>query len=559
MLRQNLQALARRDPALVDRLCWPVEGDHVQGGDGGQLWYHLQQTRLPLAPTTEQVNAALGAAPGAGELFVFGIGDGALIQALLAARPNTRLTAWDRDPWLLRLALDRHDWMDALTSGRLTLLLGTDLVGAARAGRISGESATVFHPLLGRVYRNERLLLAGWINGPVAALCAGGLFTDDLADALRAAGFSVYTLDIHRLSTEELALNVRALQPAVMVAVNYTEGLAEFAAAQRVKLLVWEIDPSTSKLPPSRAATGDTFVFTYRQANVAEFKNAGFEHVEYLPLAADPDRRAPALLSPDERRHYHADVAFVGSSLVPEVEGFRQAFVAAFAAAAATTALAPAAAGESARVVMDDVLAEQRRDFSRYVVPAALARRAPALARLPADMFAQLARPLGEIAAAEKRMRYVVHLAAAGAGVDVWGDAGWRTAPPSPLRYRGLAGHAIELTKIYNAAAINLDVGRLYQNDIVTMRVFDVLACGGFILAERSDALADLFALGVEIECYETLDELVEKVRYYLAHPAEAHAIAARGQQAVGARHTVTLRLRAMMARSGLHGAEVRR
>ncbi len=130
----------------------------------------------------------------------------------------------------------------------------------------------------------------------------------------------------------------------------------------------------------------------------------------------------------------------------------------------------------------------------------------------------------------------------------MWGDEGWRAVPGLAAGYRGPAGHAVELTKIYNASLINLDVGRLYQSDIVTMRVYDVLACGGFVLAEHSDVLAELFDVGSEIESYRTLDEMEAKVAHYLAHPEAAWAIAARGRQAVLARHTIAARLSTMLA-----------
>ena len=34
------------------------------------------------------------------------------------------------------------------------------------------------------------------------------------------------------------------------------------------------------------------------------------------------------------------------------------------------------------------------------------------------------------------------------------------------------------------------DVNRIYQPDVVPLRVFDVLACGAFLIAEHSEALA---------------------------------------------------------------------
>ena len=151
-----------------------------------------------------------------------------------------------------------------------------------------------------------------------------------------------------------------------------------------------------------------------------------------------------------------------------------------------------------------------------------------------------------EMAASEKRLTYVANLGVH--GIVVWGDAGWKQVEAYGARYSGrYARHTDELTKIYCASTINVDVGRLYQSDIVTMRVFDVLACGGFLLAERSDDLEQLFEVGLEVEAYSTLAELKRKVAFYLANPEAARAIADRGLTAVRTRHTIRQRVETMM------------
>ena len=81
------------------------------------------------------------------------------------------------------------------------------------------------------------------------------------------------------------------------------------------------------------------------------------------------------------------------------------------------------------------------------------------------------------------------------------------------------------------------------------MRVFDVLACGGFLLADPSDALLELFEPTVELETWSTVDELVEKVRWYLEHPDQAAAIGKRGRERVLRDHGLRDRLRPMLAR----------
>jgi spore maturation protein CgeB len=575
MLRQNLEALARRDPELCQRIGWPVESDHVVlERDSGEVHYRLHQGRYRLSLNPEAVDRSVaqilerltpparepsaaqtgGASDPAREIFVFGLGLGEQVDALLAARPDRQVVAWERDPWLVRLALGGNDWSRELASGRLRLLMGSDLVGYIAGGRAAPPApVTLFHPFLSLVYRNERALLEpGATTRPLILLGAGGLLADDLASALGRAGFSLYTIDVHRLSQEELDRSVRQLGPAAIAAINYTEGLAEFAAAHGCTLICWEIDPTTSALPPCRAPTDKSFLFTYRRAQVDELRRAGFVHAEYLPLAADTARRAPVALTAPDRERYGAPVSFVGSSLIPQAAGFQRAFLETFA-----DAWAGARGAEAGAALLDELLVEQRADPSRYRIPDLLARRCPDLARDQPPALFRLARLAGEIAAADKRLAYVSRLGRF--GIQVWGDDGWMAAQQAGAVYRGLAGHAAELSTIYCASLINVDLGRIYQDDIVTMRVFDVLACGGFVLAERSEALSELFEIGGEVDCYASADELEAKVELYLRHPERARAIALRGQQAVRARHSIAARVAHMLATSGLNGGQVGR
>jgi spore maturation protein CgeB len=114
----------------------------------------------------------------------------------------------------------------------------------------------------------------------------------------------------------------------------------------------------------------------------------------------------------------------------------------------------------------------------------------------------------------------------------------------------GPAGHRFELNKIYSGTLINLEINRLYQPDMINMRVFDIMACGGFLLAEYTPELADLFRLDQELVVYHTKAELMTKAQHYLLHPAEARAIAAQGLQAVREKHTIRKRVEYMLQAS---------
>jgi len=86
----------------------------------------------------------------------------------------------------------------------------------------------------------------------------------------------------------------------------------------------------------------------------------------------------------------------------------------------------------------------------------------------------------------------------------------------------------------------------------VRLRDFEAPMSGAFYLLEYVDEIEEFFELDREIVCFSSRDELVEKVRYYLAHPDEREAIRAAGHERALRDHTWQKRLADAFADAGL-------
>lgn len=78
----------------------------------------------------------------------------------------------------------------------------------------------------------------------------------------------------------------------------------------------------------------------------------------------------------------------------------------------------------------------------------------------------------------------------------------------------------------------------------IKARVFEVPACGGFLLTAPADNIEDYFVPGKEIEIFNSADELVDKTKYYLDNPKAREQIAMAGHKRVLAEHTYEIRFR---------------
>lgn len=78
-------------------------------------------------------------------------------------------------------------------------------------------------------------------------------------------------------------------------------------------------------------------------------------------------------------------------------------------------------------------------------------------------------------------------------------------------------------------------------NGDLNLRIFEILAAGGFLLTDAlapESGLEVLFTPGVHLDTYRTADELIEKARYYLSQPHDTLAIRRAGQQRVLTDHS---------------------
>jgi len=74
--------------------------------------------------------------------------------------------------------------------------------------------------------------------------------------------------------------------------------------------------------------------------------------------------------------------------------------------------------------------------------------------------------------------------------------------------------------------------------DDINYRTFETCGCGTFLLTNYTPNLEKLFDIGKEIVIYEDLNDLDEKVKYYLDNPQEREDIAELGYKRVKKEHT---------------------
>ena len=121
--------------------------------------------------------------------------------------------------------------------------------------------------------------------------------------------------------------------------------------------------------------------------------------------------------------------------------------------------------------------------------------------------------------------------------IRIWGKGWPDVGPHARIEVEPVWG--LKKTKIYKATRVNLNIqGTALQISGVSERVFEIMACGAFVLSKSYPDLLTLFARSGAVDVFSDADDLRKKIGYYFAHDDERREIAAGARALVRAEHT---------------------
>ena len=259
-------------------------------------------------------------------------------------------------------------------------------------------------------------------------------------------------------------------------------------------------------------------------------------YVYYLPLAGEP---AVEPLSKEEYDTYHSEICFVGSlynekskkfheiEQLPEylkgyVKGLAQAQLNVYGYNFLSDALPDGIVLQLKNALQWKLLDDYREDDREILADMYIGQYCSALDRKKTLQAVQMFFP-----------------------VTIYTDSD--TSDIVGIENRGVADSVTMMPQIFQAAAINLNITSKTIQTGVSQRVFDVLANKGFLITNYQAELFDLFTPGEDLVVYESLEDLIEKVQYYLEHEEERKQIAMHGYETLKQYYTYDVRLKQML------------
>lgn len=323
--------------------------------------------------------------------------------------------------------------------------------------------------------------------------------------------------------------------------INFYPVISSVCEIFRIRYISQTVDSPVFELYTEQLRNSYNRVFVFCMDQYRQFAEVNPGHIFHLPLATNPQRwqKVIADASEIEKAKYSSDVSFVGSLYSeknPYVEFDKSdEYLTGFLEGAMLAQMGVYGFHFLDEIITDDIVDRfKMRTYDFCTFPDSF---------IISDKEVMIRHYLdAEISVMERTE--ICNIVGSRFGLDLY------TASDTiglPVNNRGTVKTLTEMPLVYSGSKINLNPTTKGIREGLSLRIFDVLGCGGFLISNYQSELGDYFVPGEDMEIYTSLHELEDKIEYYLAHDAERQEIARNGYEKVLNNHTYQIRVLQML------------
>lgn len=377
----------------------------------------------------------------------------------------------------------------------------------------------------------------------------GSICEPDIIASFKHLGFNI-TEDTREVYNKQLlpsdcikGLNELLKQDtySFIFSINFFPSVSDVCNIWGIPYLCLIVDSPVLELFSTSLANPCNKVFLFDRQLYNDFHHINPDGIFHIPLATNiRDNYATATMaSAADRARFSSDISFIGS-LYSEKCLYNQITL-----------------PEKMRGYVDGLIEAQLLVYGynfieECVTPElieAFCKVRPELINFPdsmkVDTKAVIAQHIISVKVAEQeRLRYLKALSEH-FNVDLYTGSDTYSMPL--IHNRGFAKTNTEMPIIFHQSKINLNLTAKSIRSGLSLRIFDVLGCEGFLITNYQAELPEHFNIGEDLEAYTSLDDLMGKCEYYLSHDKDRQEIAHNGFEKVKKYHTYDIRLTQML------------
>lgn len=337
--------------------------------------------------------------------------------------------------------------------------------------------------------------------------------------------------------------------------VNFQPIVARCCKVFKLPYLSWTVDCPSFQLYSETIAYPTNRIFVLDRMQWEKFSPANPDCIFHLPMGADVATWDEIKVTAEDHQNYDCDVSFVGSlysektrynsiekDLPDEMRGYVDGLIAAQLNV------------YGYNLLEDSITDEWAQEFRKYADWAPLGEDyAEDVKGIVADTY------LGYKCTEQERIRACNAIGThfeelRKQGINYQFDL-WTLSDTSPLKHvrcRGGADSNNMMPQIIKCSKINLNMTNRPIKTGLPLRIFDLMACGGFVLSNYQSEIPEIFVPDEDIVLYDSIPDMLAKIDYYLAHDDERKQIAKNGYEKVKEYHSYDVRIVTMLKTAGI-------
>ena len=345
---------------------------------------------------------------------------------------------------------------------------------------------------------------------------------------------------------KDLTSALRQKSPDVVFSFNYFPVISNVCKKEDIRYISWIYDSPYVMLYSYTVINPCNVIYVFDKELYIEFHDAGIQTVHYMPMAANTERldkvgaesRDMSAHFASSQPKYLYDISFVGS-LYTEAHNFFDRM----------TTLSDYTKG-----YLDAIMSAQMKIQGYNFIQESLSPIMEDLYKaLPMDP-----NPDGVESKEYLYAQYVINRKITGLErtdliravtehfhLDLFTPN--RDFGMPNLTNHGTVDYYGQMPLVFKQSKINLNISLRSIKSGIPLRAFDILGSGGFLLSNFQADFLDDFIPEEDFVYYESKEDLLSKIDYYLTHEDERVAIAKNGHDKVAAAHTFRHRIREML------------
>ncbi len=301
---------------------------------------------------------------------------------------------------------------------------------------------------------------------------------------------------------------------------NFIPVIADVCYELDVPYIVWNYDAGWEFNRTDALFYPTNHIFHFDKKACEVYKQMGYSNIVHMPLATNCKRLDAMPVTDMIRQQYTSKITFLGSLYEQFAKNTPDFF----------STLHPDDSSDILQYIEQESMNYCHHSLWDHFTPSVVMQISSRSSMTqPLDPLTLITASASMIAGRQRSV--LLNQIAKQFPLTLYSNSDAMLVPDADYRWRAM--YYSQMPYIFRYATINLNLTIPSIQTGMPLRILDILGAGGFLLTNEQEELSDYFKTGTDLETFHNLEELMEKVNFFLNHQEAAARIAQNGHEIV--------------------------